>query len=129
MNTEITDIDSYIAAQPENRQVTLQQIRGLIKAAVPESVECISYGMPAFRLGKVLVYFATAKHHLGFYPTGSGIAAFTAEFEKLGFKYSKGAVQFPWDRPLPAELIRNIVLHRKAVEAERALLKKGRPAK
>ena len=69
----------------------------------------ISDSMPCFYLNGNLVYFTAQKNHIGFYPCASGIANFTADFETLGLKYSKGAVRFPLDKPLPWELIQRIV--------------------
>jgi len=102
--------DEYIAGFPEEIQVLLQQIRQIIKAAVPQATEVISYSMPAFKTSKVLVYFAAGKNHIGFYPTPSGIEAFKHEFE--GYKWSKGAIQFPMGDPLPVDLITRIVRYR-----------------
>jgi len=66
--------------------------------------------MPAFKLNRVLVYFAAQRKHIGFYPTASGISAFEEELSQ--FKHSKGAVQFPIDEPVPLELVRKVVRFR-----------------
>lgn len=100
-------IDEYIETFPKETQILLQKLRFIIKRAAPNSSEVISYKMPAFKQNKVLVYFAGYKNHIGFYPTGTGIEAFKNEFSS--FKWSKGAVQFPLDQPLPEELITKIV--------------------
>jgi uncharacterized protein YdhG (YjbR/CyaY superfamily) len=100
------NIDEYIASFPAEVQAILQQVRATIRAAAPQAEECISYGMPAFKLNGPLVYFAAYKSHIGFYPTGSGIEHFKAELE--GYRWSKGAVQFPLGRPIPHELIRRM---------------------
>jgi len=89
----------------------LQEMRAILQKALPEAEECISYGMPAYRMSKVLVYFAGNKEHVGFYPTSSGIRKFEQE---LGdWKYSKGAIQFPYERALPSDLITRIAVMRK----------------
>ncbi|MBK8555298.1 MAG: DUF1801 domain-containing protein [Lewinellaceae bacterium] len=112
------NIDQYIAACPASVQALLQQLRETIQHAAPEAIETISYGMPAFKMNKVLVYFAAYKQHIGFYPTGVGIAAFES---KLGpYKWSKGAVQFPLDQPLPLELIAEMVRFKVKWDAENA---------
>jgi uncharacterized protein YdhG (YjbR/CyaY superfamily) len=103
-------IDAYIAAFPPDVRTRLEQMRATIRKAAPQAVEMISYGMPAFKQHRVLVYFAGYGKHIGFYPTGSGIAAFQNEIS--AFKNSKGAVQFPHDRPLPLGLIRKMVQYR-----------------
>ena len=101
-------IDEYIAAFPAETQSVLQAMRTLIRAAAPDATETISYAMPTFDLnGRHLVHFAGYKHHVGFYPTASGIAAFEAEL--TSYKRAKGSVQFPLTEPLPTDLIRRIV--------------------
>lgn len=77
----------------------------------------MSYGMPAYRLNGILVYFAAYENHIGFYPTSSGIEAFKHE---LGdFKWSKGAIQFPLDKPLPSKLVTRIVKFRVKEDLEK----------
>lgn len=105
-------VDFYIAEFPDNVQLQLQNLRKIIKQTVPNAEEIISYKMPAYKVHECLVYFAGYKNHIGFYPTGSGIAAFEHEF--VSYKYSKGAVQFPIDKELPRDLIIKIVKHREA---------------
>ena len=109
MNKPVS-IDEYISGFPEETQKLLLQIRAIIKAAAPDAMETISYGMPAFKTRKILVYFAAHKNHIGFYPTGSGIAAFKEELS--AFNHSKGAIQFPLNQPLPVDLITRIVQYR-----------------
>lgn len=106
------NIDEYIADYPAEIQQKLEEIRAIIRKAAPKTTETISYGMPAFWQNKVLVYFAACKNHLGFYPTSSGIADFSAELK--AYSTSKGAVQFPYDKPLPVKLITQIVKYRAA---------------
>ncbi len=116
------NVDAYIAEFPESVQSLLTLIRETIKTAAPESEEVISYGMPAYKLQGVLVYFAGCKNHVGLYPTASGIEAFKQELS--GYKSSKGSVQFPLDEPLPLELITKIVQFRVAKNLEKAQTKK-----
>lgn len=105
-----TTIDEYISSFPEEIQKLLQTIREEIHNVAPEAEETISYGMPAFKQNGILVYFAAFKNHIGFYPTSSGIEAVK---EKLsGYKFSKGAVQFPINKPLPLDLIADITKFR-----------------
>lgn len=103
-------IDSYIAQYPSDIQEILQHIRTVIHAAAPEAEEKISYQMPTFYLDGNLVHFAVQKHHIGFYPTPSGIDHFSSELSS--YKTSKGAAQFPLDRPIPYELIHRITAFR-----------------
>lgn len=104
------NIDQYIAGFPADIQVRLEQVRSAIRKAVPNAEEVISYGMPAFKQGSVLVYFAGYAHHIGFYPTSSGIDEFKEAIAK--YKWSKGAVQFPHDKPIPITLIKKITAYR-----------------
>jgi uncharacterized protein YdhG (YjbR/CyaY superfamily) len=101
------DIDKYISGFPETTQKLLNQLRETIIKAAPEAEEVISYQMPAYKYYGILVYFAAYKNHIGFYPTGSGIANFKNELSI--YKGSKGTVQFPLDQHLPIELITKIV--------------------
>lgn len=91
-------------------QVLLGEMREIIRKAAPKAVETISYNMPAFKQGKILVYYAANKSHIGFYPTPQPIKVFADELKK--YKTSKGAIQFPIDEKLPAVLIRKIVRFR-----------------
>ncbi|EQA62501.1 iron chaperone [Leptospira alexanderi] len=104
------DVDDYISRFPENIQKILEGLRSVIRKSAPKAEEKISYQIPAFVFHGNLVYFAAYKKHIGFYPTSSGIRAFQSELTK--YKTSKGAVQFPVDRPLPLKLIAKIVKYR-----------------
>ena len=107
-----TSIDEYIAQCPEDVQSILKKIRAVIKESAPEATERISYRMPTFYLRGNLVHFAAHSHHIGFYPTPSGIEAFKEELSV--YESSKGAVQFPLDKSMPYELISKIVKYRVA---------------
>lgn len=100
-------VDEYIAAQGELIQPLLNQLRDTIKNAAPTANEIISYGMPAYKIHGVLVYFAANKHHIGFYPTASPITVFSDEL--TAYKTSKGAIQFPIETAIPVDLVRRIV--------------------
>lgn len=109
MNTKPpVNIDDYISSQPQVKREMLLKVRETIRKAAPEAVESISYGMPAWKFkGKPLVYFALNKNHLGFYATPSANIAFREELQE--YKSSKGAIQFPFDKPVPYALIRKMV--------------------
>jgi uncharacterized protein YdhG (YjbR/CyaY superfamily) len=117
-------IDEYIATFPENIQALLEEVRATARAAAPEAEECISYQMPAFAQNGIVVYFAALKHHIGFYPTPSGIEAF--KDEAAAYKSTKGALQFPLDRPLPLDLISKIVRFRVAENLSRPSAKRAK---
>jgi len=109
MNTSI-DVDTYIATFPTDIQERLQQLRTIIKEQVPQAEEKISYGMPAYKLSKMLVYFAGYAKHTGFYPGAACILAFKEQINS--YKSAKGSVQFPHSKPLPTELIRQMIAFR-----------------
>jgi uncharacterized protein YdhG (YjbR/CyaY superfamily) len=114
----ITSIDAYIATFPESIQKKLQKLRLVIKAAAPDATEKISYQMPTFYLNGNLVHFAAFKHHFGFYPTPSGTEQFQKELS--AYKTSKGAIQFPIDKPIPYDLVTRIVEYRVIENRRRA---------
>lgn len=122
MKQEIKNVDAYIATADIAHREQLETIRAIIRKAAPKAEEVISYGMPAYKQEGVLVYFAAAKKHLGFYPTGTPIKVFADELK--GYVTSKGAIQFPWDKKLSVALITKIVKFRLKEDAEKALEKK-----
>lgn len=115
-------IDQYIASFPKETQELLFQMRKAIQNAAPEATESIKYGMPTFELKGNLVHFSSNKNHIGFYPSPSGLLAF--EKEVSNYKNSKGAVQFPYTKPLPLELVAKITQFRVTENLEKALAKK-----
>lgn len=85
----------------------------MIRSVVPSGTEeVISYGIPAFKYKKVLVWYAGFKYHCSFFPTNSVIEEFKDELK--GYRLSKGTIQFPVDRPLPATLVKKMVKARLA---------------
>jgi uncharacterized protein YdhG (YjbR/CyaY superfamily) len=105
-------IDEYISQFSPELQETLQSLRRVIKEAAPDAAEKISWQMPTFTLHGNLVHFAVHQKHIGFYPGVSGIEAFKTKLAE--YKVSKGAVQFPKEKPLPYGLISEIVRFRAA---------------
>lgn len=126
MNAKPTSIEEYFSWFSPEIQAKLKQIRAILKAALPESKEVISYHMPAYKTTEVLVYFASMKNHLGFYPTNSGVSEFKEELKN--YQTSKGAIQFPYDQPLPEKLIRDIALFRQEEAKDRAAKKQSKKA-
>lgn len=104
------DIDEYHALQPSDIREKLEELRQAIKKAAPMATETISYGMPAFRQNKILVYYALNKEHIGLYPTPNPIVHFSNELKK--YSTSKGVIRLPVDQPLPLTLIEKIVKFR-----------------
>ena len=112
MKKNFYTIDEYIAAFPKNVQNVLQQIRHAIKEVAPEAEETISYNMPAFKLKGKLVWFGAFKNHIGFYPRESAIKGFQERL--VGYEVSKaqGTIKFPLDKPVPLDLIKEMVKFR-----------------
>lgn len=111
MKTELNSVNEYIKLFPKEVQTILEKIRNIILNSAPESIESISYGMPAYKTnGKPLVYFAGYKKHIGFYATPTGHEEFAEELSI--YKQGKGSVQFPINKPIPYELIERIVVFR-----------------
>lgn len=101
-------IDEYIASFPADVQKILEELRATIKAAAPAAGEKISYGMPTFTLdGNYLIYFAGWKNHISMYPIPVGNDEFNKEISQ--YAAGKGTLKFPIDKPLPLELITEIV--------------------
>lgn len=110
MNKDIKTVDEYIAGFEPEIQVTLNELRNLVKSEAPEASEKISYGMPTFYLNGNLVHFAAFKHHYGFFPAPSAIAEF--EEELAPYRTGKGSLRFSMDKPIPQDIIRKIVRFR-----------------
>jgi len=109
----IKTVDQYLAAVPEPARSTLSRIRAAIRSAAPsEATEVISYGMPAFRHKGVLVWFAAFSDHCSLFPTAAIIEEFKSELK--GYIISKGTIQFPAEKPLPAALVKKMVKARVA---------------
>lgn len=108
--TKFRNHDEYIAVFPEETRELLEDIRKIIQQAAPDAEEVISYNMPAFKQKKVLVWYAGYKGHIGFYPSVSPIQVFAEELAK--YKTSKGAIQFPLDKPIPKAIVKKIVKYR-----------------
>lgn len=121
--TKYKNIDGYIRTFPKNVQNILKKLRQEIKVLAPKAEEAIKYQMPTFVLnGKNLVHFAAWKNHIGFYPTPSATGKFQKELAK--YKFAKGSIQFPINKPLPLELIKKIVRFRVKENSVKTLLKK-----
>jgi uncharacterized protein YdhG (YjbR/CyaY superfamily) len=108
MSAKPQTIDEYLAPLSPEKRAALEKLRRDIKSAAPEAEECISYQMPAFRLGgRTLVYFGGAKNHCAFYAGAHPVEAHKDELR--AYDTSKGTIRFPADRPLPAPLVRKLV--------------------
>jgi uncharacterized protein YdhG (YjbR/CyaY superfamily) len=105
-----TTVKEYINSVPKKAQPKLRELRKIIKELCPNAEEGLKWGMPSFSYQRILVAYAAAKNHIGFYPTPDPIQKFAKEL--VNYKTSKGAIQFPMDMPLPISLIRKIIKFR-----------------
>jgi uncharacterized protein YdhG (YjbR/CyaY superfamily) len=112
-NAASKTVEEYLAAVPEPARSTLNKVRVAIRSVVPaETTEVISYRIPAFRIEKpkykgMLMWYAAFSDHCSLFPTASVIKAFKKELQ--GYRISKGTIQFPVDKPLPAALVKKMV--------------------
>src|SRR6476660_1369117 len=104
------NIAEYIQAAPKEAREKLREMRSCIRAAAPDAIESLKWGMPAFSYRRILVTFAAYKHHIGFYPTPSAVKAFGRDLAR--FRTSDAAIQFPLEDPLPLDLVRKITVFR-----------------
>ncbi len=103
------DVDAYLATVDEPKRTTLEAVRRSIRAVVPDSEECISYGMPAFRVdGKVVAGFAAFKNHLAYLPHSGAVLADLGD-AIAGYEHTPGSLHFAIDEPLPDDLVRRLV--------------------
>lgn len=113
-------VDEYLARVPEPARTTLNKIRAVVRSVVPaEATEAISYGVPSFKYKGPLIWYAAFSNHCSLFPTASVIERFKNELK--AYPTSKGTIQFPVDKPLPAVLLKKLV---KARLAENELKKK-----
>ena len=101
-------IDAYIAAQPEQVQPILNEVRNAIRTALPEAEERMSWSMSTYWKGHNIIHFAANKNHLGIYAGTEAVDAFSEKLD--GFKTSKGTIQFPYAKPIPLKLIAEIAV-------------------
>lgn len=121
-STAPKDIDEYIAGFPEEVQELLTKVRMTIREAAPDAEEAIKYQIPTFTLNGNLVHFAAFKNHIGFYPTPNGIEEFKEALSP--YASAKGSARFPFDKPIPLDLIREIVKFRVQQSLAKAEAKK-----
>lgn len=124
MKSKPESIDQFLTGVKAEQRAALEKLRQTIKAIAPNTEECISYGLPAFRLyGRPLVAFGAGANHCAFYPMSSATVAALADDLKK-YETSKGTIRFPANKPLPASLVRKVIQARLAEQGEKA----GKPA-
>ena len=118
MSAKPQTIDEYLEPLSNDKRAALEKLRRAIKSAAPKAEECISYQIPAFRLGgRLLVAFGAAANHCAFYPGAFPVE--THKDELKAYDTSKGTIRFRADSPLPATLVRKLVKTRIAEHASR----------
>jgi uncharacterized protein YdhG (YjbR/CyaY superfamily) len=101
-------VDEYVARAPKPARSALKKIRAAIRSTVPpDAIEIISYGIPAFKYGKVVAWYAAFSDHCSLFPTASVIESFKDELK--GYSKSKGTIHFPLDKPIPTALVKKLV--------------------
>jgi uncharacterized protein YdhG (YjbR/CyaY superfamily) len=119
-NRKPETIDEYLASVNSDHRDALQKIRETIRAVAPNAEECISYGIPAFRLnGRSLVFFGAWANHCAFYP-GSSTTLKKFRNELRDFQTSKGTLRFSPDKPVPGALVKKLLKARIAENNARA---------
>jgi uncharacterized protein YdhG (YjbR/CyaY superfamily) len=109
MNSKPRTIDEYLAGVSGDQRIALEKLRKTIRAVAPKIEECISYGIPAFRLnGRALVFFGAWANHCSFYP-GSSRTLKKFRGDLKGFQITKGTIRFSPDNPLPITLLKKLV--------------------
>ena len=103
-------VAEYIDAAPERAQPLLREIRSILKEVAPDATEAIKWGSPVLEEKRILFSYSAHKTHMNFMPTGPALTSF--EKELAAFKRGKDTIQFPYDEPLPADLIRRIASYR-----------------
>ena len=101
-------IDEYIAVQDETVRPKLNEVRAILRSALPDAQERISWSMPTYWKGQNLIHFAASKKHIGIYPGGEATTVFAEEL--TGIDVSKGTIRLPYDKELPADLIKKIAV-------------------
>lgn len=106
MPTKPQTIDEYLAGIGTAQSAALQRLRKIVHAVVPQAQECISYGIPAFRLdGKMLIYLGAAAKHCAIYGVEETRAGEFKDYDTSG----RGTLRFTPDRPLPEDLVRRLL--------------------
>jgi uncharacterized protein YdhG (YjbR/CyaY superfamily) len=106
-------VEGYVASAPESSRKAFNQLLAAVRSAVPsDAIEVLSYGIPAFKTDRVIVWFAAFTNHCSLFPTSSIIAAFKTDLQR--FRTSKGTIHFPLDKAVPAALVKKLVKARVA---------------
>jgi uncharacterized protein YdhG (YjbR/CyaY superfamily) len=108
--TKPTTVTEYIDSAPEVAQEHLRSLRSLLREVAPTATETLKWGSPALEEKRILFAYSAHKAHLNFMPTGPAMKPFRKQL--AGYKTGKDTIQFPYDKPLPTGLIREIAAYR-----------------
>lgn len=119
-------VDEYIAGLDGKARGVLGKVRRTVRKAAPNAREVVSYRMPALKQGGMLVYYAAFKQHVGFFPPIKG----DARLEKAAARYAgpKGNLRFPYDEPIPYDLIAGLTELRARQDAEKSVSRRRAPS-
>jgi uncharacterized protein YdhG (YjbR/CyaY superfamily) len=119
MRLKAKTVPEYLAQIPPKQRAAIDKLRKAIQAAAPKAVEGISYGIPIYKLGKMLVGYGVADKHLAFYACSNSVLKdFEDDIEK--FDTSMGTIRFQPEKPIPAALVKRIVKARIVENLEKA---------
>ena len=118
-----TTVTEYINAAPKEARQKLRELRAILKKVAPKAKEAIKWGSPVLEEKRILFAYTAHKSHLNFMPTHSSLAPFKEELKE--YNTGKDTIQFPYDKPLPKQLIRKIATYRAKDVRERGALWMG----
>lgn len=105
-----TTVSEYINAAPPQAKKKLREMRSILKKVVPKAKEVLKWNVPMFEDERILFAYASFKTHLNFMPTPAALKVFKKELSE--YKTGKGSVQFPYDKPLPKNIIKKLAAYR-----------------
>ncbi len=103
-------VEQYFKDLPADLRNTLQAVRDVLRSALPQATERISYGMPSFDQHGIVVWYAAAKQHIGLYPKANAVKVFADRLRE--YDCSKGTIRIPLNKALPRQLIKDIARFR-----------------
>ena len=112
-------VNEYFASMPQEARSALTKLRKTIRMAAPGATEVISYGIPTFKLDRMLVSYAAFRNHCSFFPLSAAVLK-AHKSELKNYQTSKGTIRFQVDKPLPASLVKRIVRARIEENEQRA---------
>ena len=124
MTKNANPVEEYLGALDEPKQSSLRQLRQSILEVIPEAEECMSYGLPAFRVrGQVIAGFGAFKKHLSYFPYSGSVITEVGP-DAAQYAATKGALRFPVDKTIPNSLVRKLI----TVRIDQAFPDESRPA-